>query len=44
MKILKVLNPIIYVWNLFKYMSHLDMYQGMEYEPYDFEKYDTKYF
>ena len=45
MKILKVLNPIIWCWNFFKYTAHLDMYEFMdEYEPYDYNKHDTKYF
>ncbi len=45
---LKILNPVIWLWNFFKYISHLEMYsvppRHVEYEPYDFEKYDTTYF
>lgn len=57
MKILKVLNPLIWCWNHFKYTAHLQMWADMqdaadhagkgrkvEYEHYDYDKYDTKYF
>jgi hypothetical protein len=45
MKIFKMLNPFIWLWNLFKYIAHLNMYyQSKEYIPYDFKKWDTKYF
>ena len=43
MKILKVLNPIIFVINLLMYFSHLETYRHCkEYERYDFSK-DFKY-
>ncbi len=40
---MKILNPIIWLWNFFKYMSHLESYRDMEYKPYDFKQ-DTPYF
>lgn len=46
-KLLKILNPFIAMWNMFKYESHLEVYRyskSDEYMPYDFEKNDTKYF
>jgi hypothetical protein len=44
MKMLKMLNPLIELWNFFKYMAHLHMFEGMSfYEPYDFTQ-DTKKF
>ena len=42
-KILKILNPLIFIINLFTYCSHLDLYKNSEYKPYDFNK-DIKYF
>jgi len=43
-KILKVLNPLIWLWNFIKYGSHLQTYsKTKKYEPYDFDN-DTKYF
>lgn len=42
---LRIFNPIIFLWNFFKYSAHLDSYQNSkEYVPYDFNKHDTKYF
>ena len=41
--ILKIFNPLIWLWNFFKYMAHLHAYENMTYEPYDFNN-DTKYF
>ena len=54
-KLLKILNPFIWGWNQFKYNAHLNFYSEIsnsrkkrglksEYEYYDFEKNDTKYF
>jgi len=48
MKILKVLNPFIWLFNFFNYMAHLQHYSGVEqrggkYEDYDFNR-DAKYF
>lgn len=44
--LLKGLNPIIFLWNLFKYFAHLeiDSPSSREYKPYDFKKNDSKYF
>lgn len=53
-KLLKVLNPFIWLWNCFKYSAHLHHWAEMEgfaqkrgehchYERYDFST-DTKYF
>lgn len=41
---MRIFNPIIYLWNLFKYMSHLENHRNSDYEPYDFENNDTKYY
>jgi hypothetical protein len=42
---LKILNPLIWCWNFFKYCGHLESYRGAsEYQPYDFEKRGTPYF
>jgi len=48
-KFLKLLNPFIWLWNIFKYFAHMERFRGCEkrgheYEPYDFEKNETKYF
>jgi hypothetical protein len=41
---LKVLNPLIAVWNFFKYQAHLETYRySKEYVHYDFSQ-DTPYF
>ncbi len=41
--VLKVLNPFIWMWNMFCYFSHLETYRnGAKYESYDFSK-DIKY-
>ena len=44
-KALKVLNPAIWLWNFFKYTSHLEFYRMSPgaYVPYDFST-DTRYF
>jgi hypothetical protein len=43
--VLKVFNPIIFLWNYFKYCAHLEIYKdAIKYTPYDFNKNDTKYF
>ena len=42
---MKLFNPLIWLWNYFKYTAHLDMYKDSDkYVPYNFEKEDTKYF
>lgn len=42
---LKILNPFIWIFNLLKYLSYLDMNSNCdEYVKYDFNKEDTKYF
>jgi len=42
--ILKIFNPIIWLWNFFMYGSHLDMYRhAKKYKSYDFSK-EIKYF
>lgn len=42
--LLKVLNPFIWLINVFMYFAHLDTYANLDtYEPYDFSK-DIKYF
>ena len=44
MILLKLLNPFIWVVNLFQYSCHLESYRiSGEYEPYDFTK-DWGYF
>jgi len=44
MVLLKILNPIIWLFNMFKYFAHVDMQRlNDEYEAYDFNQ-DTKYF
>ena len=40
---MKLLNPIIWLINVFMYFSHLEMYRDKEYKFYDFSK-DMKYF
>jgi hypothetical protein len=52
-KLLKVLNPFIWCWNVFSYFAHLEGQKHREhcdhpacrggYQPYDFSK-DLKYF
>jgi len=50
-KLLKILNPFIWLWNQFNYDAHLygqsitrqATKDKHEYEPYDFNK-DTDYF
>ena len=43
-KILKILNPFIFLINLIKYFVHLENYKrAAKYEPYDFSR-DMKYF
>ena len=42
--ILMILNPFIWIYNALKFQSHLETYRHAEYEPYDFERYETKYF
>lgn len=43
-KLLKVLNPFIWLLNFFSYMSHMDIQANNDkYEPYDFDN-DIKYF
>ena len=43
-KILKILNPFIFLINLINYMVHLEMYaRVIKYESYDFKR-DIKYF
>ena len=45
MFLLKIFNPIIFIWNFFKYMSHLEgqRFSGDD-DPYNFDDNDTKYF
>lgn len=40
----RLFNLFIWIWNIFKYMSHLEMYRNILYEKYNFKKQDTKYF
>lgn len=43
-KLLKILNPIIFIINLFKYQAHIGIGpQAKNPDPYDFSK-DLKYF
>jgi hypothetical protein len=44
-KILVILNPLIWCWNMFKYTAHLEgqRHNSSGYEHYDFNQ-DTPYF
>lgn len=43
-RLLKILNPFIWLINMFMYTCHLESYRHCdEYESYDFSK-DLKYF
>lgn len=43
-KLLKILNPFIWLLNLISYFGHMENYRGRaDYKPYNFEK-DIKYF
>lgn len=49
-KLLKILNPFIWCWNMFSRISHLQMYADISratgvnhYKPYDVSQ-DLKYF
>lgn len=43
-KLLKILNPIIWIANVLRYLAHLDGQRcNTEYEHYDFDS-DVKYF
>lgn len=41
--LLKVFNPLIWLYNFMNYMGHMESYRGREYKPYDFSK-DKEYF
>jgi len=44
MRILKILNPFVFLWNAFKYTAHLETYRdSKKYVPYDFSQ-ETAYF
>ena len=42
-QVLKLLNPLVWLVNMFMYLSHLESQRGNSYQPYDFSK-DFKYF
>ena len=43
---MKIFNPLIWMWNHFKYAAHLETFRDClkDYELYDFKKKETKYF
>ena len=41
--LLRIFNPFIWLWNMFKYFAHLEGCRIRNYPPYDFDN-DTKYF
>lgn len=44
-RLLKLLNPFIFLWNFFKYECHMESFShGASYERYDFANRNTKYF
>ena len=42
-KLLKIFNPIIWLINVMTYFGYMDMMRGHKYEPYNFAKFDIKY-